>query len=287
MTTPMRSAFSQTRLRSMLSTRSALIRFIENHDESRAAAPSGCASSRRHGRDVHAAGGRRASTTTASWRVVGRASRYSLSGGRTIRRTAISTRLLRAVVARDCRRAVAQRRLAPVRMRALVRRRRRTTTTTLTTISLLGAGPARTRAIWWRSTCRRPEPRAARACHGATLADEPGRQAERGLRRALRPRTGPRWLPRRPRSLGIAVPGARELSWSPSIVSDLPPQGQEKVPMHSLPAVLGSDSLRASFEGGAVCMGDESFGPISWVGSSNADRTVGRTRVSAAGGAPR
>ena len=186
-----------------------LIRFIENHDEPRAAATFGAAQARAAAVVMSTLQGAR---LYHDGQLEGRRTRLPVQLGRgpdeppdsDLR--AFYGRLLRAIA--DAR--VAKRRLALVRTA-----RGCSTTTILTASSLLGAGRARDArhlVVVNLSPRRRRGPRAPAVGRPRRTNLEPGRQAERGPLRALRRRTGQRGLSRRPRGLGIALARSRALS---------------------------------------------------------------------------
>ena len=144
-----------------------LMRFIENHDEPRAAATFAAGPGEGgRGRHVHAAG--RAPLPRRPARGPAHADPGLPRPGTRRAAGRRSACVLRAAAARRRRRRPARRRLAPVRLRGLARQR------LPSPAGLVVLVEPRTHATSWSSTSPMPRRRRACACRGTTSRDAPG-----------------------------------------------------------------------------------------------------------------
>ena len=187
-----------------------LIRFIENHDEPRAAATFGHRARRGRPRSSCPRCRGRASTTTASSRAGARGSRSSSAGDRTSRPTAICVRSTHGCCARWTRLtcATATGACAPAKAGR---------TTTPPASWSRGAGRTRTHATSWSSTSPMPRRRRAYACRGTTWRGAAWQLTDRldgEQLRARRRRDRRRRPVRGPRRVGVVLLRVYELTRS-------------------------------------------------------------------------
>ena len=194
-----------------------LIRFIENHDEPRAALTFGPARARTAAVVMSTLQGAR---LYHDGQLEGFRTHLPIQLGRQARRTIRPrpTRLLQAAAPRHRRGATGVRRLAPMRLHNLLRGST-PPTRRVVLVKPTGAPSGRGQPLTRRR--RGPSPTAVARSRRTDLG--PRRPAERGPLHIPGRRTGPRRPARHTRRLGIPVPSARDLTRSSNRQSDLPP----------------------------------------------------------------